>query len=417
MQHCWENVERGLYRDTKTGQYYQRIRNKDCGDTWQSLYTTKLTEARERLDARRAARQAHKLGLKVQPAGSKRTSIAKVIERYQSDGYPDKRGNPRKDGPHLQAETHACELLLKYFGDDDAADDLDQNAFDEYHIWRQGNVTRGNGHRTTDLDLNTLSNALNWAVRKKLIKENRVKSRVRYHSSTDARHCKAMAPENVDELHDIAEKLFLDRRSETLGWQALIEGMTGLRTNEALALRMNARSDEPGGVTEDGNSLCVRRSKKPGRDNPYCEVHAGLKALLAAHKAWHKKRYRGSPWYFPGRDKDAELPISKGALTQTLQRLFARKELKKKFISHGMRAFYVLVRRSNGILDSQIAWEINHVGGVATLEKVYGGVPPHWANGKGPRLSWIPRRKPAWESIKYEAPKAAKRTDVIPGHD
>jgi hypothetical protein len=412
MQHCWENVERGLYKDTQTGQYYQRIRSKTGGDTWQSLYTTKLTEARERLDARRAARAAPKLGLKVRPTGSKRASVAKVIRRYKEDGYPDKKGNRRKEGPHLRGEIDACERLLAFFGNEVAAEDLDQNALDEYHTWRQGNVTKGDGHRTTDLELNTLTNALKWAVRKKLIQDNSIKSRVRYHSSTDARHCKALAPANVDELHDIVEKLFHDRRSETLGWQALFEALTGLRTNEVLALRLDARPDEPGGLTDDGNSLCVRRSKKVGRDNPYCEVHEGLKPLLAAHKEWHKARYPKSPWYFPGRDKEAGLPISKGALTQTLQRLFARKELKKKFISHGMRAFYVLVRRSNGVLDSQIAWEINHVGGVTTLEKVYGGVPPHWANGKGPRLSWTPRRKPAWESIKTVEPERQKRRNV-----
>ena len=399
MQHIWENVERGLYKDAKTGQYYQRIRSKAGGDTWQSLYTTKLTEARERLDVRRAARAAPKLGLKIRPTGSKRASVTKVINRYQADGYPDKKGNRRKEGSHLRAETDACERLLAFF-DDVAAEDLDQNVLDEYHTWRQGNVTKGEGHRTTDLELNTLTNALCWAVRKKLIHDNPIKSRVRYHSSTNARHCKALAPANVDELHEIAEKLFRDRRSETLGWQCLFEALTGLRTNEVLALRLDSRSDEPGGLTEDGNSLCVRRSKKVGRDNPYCEVHEGLKPLLAAHKEWQKARYPKSSWYFPGRDKEKGQPMTKGALTQTLQRLFARKKLKKKFISHGMRAFYVLVRRSNGVSDSQIAWEINHIGGVTTLEKVYGGIPPHWASGKGPKLSWTPSRKPAWESIK-----------------
>jgi integrase len=176
--------------------------------------------------------------------------------------------------------------------------------------------------------------------------------------------------------------------------------MTGLRTNEALALRMDARSDEPGGLTDDGKSLCVRRSKRAGRDNPYVEVHAGLKEMLAAHKRWHRRRYPKSPWYFPGRDSDGGLPISKGALTKALNHLFAKGDLKKKFISHGLRAFYVLVRRSHGIGDPQIAWEINHIGGVGTLEKVYGGVPPHWLRGKGPKLSWTPKGKPAWIRLK-----------------
>ena len=111
--------------------------------------------------------------------------------------------------------------------------------------------------------------------------------RARHHNSADSMHCKDLAPADADELHRIAGKLFSDPRSEALGWQALFEALTGLRTNEALSLRMDARPDEPGGLTEDGRSLCVRRSKRVGKDNPYIEVHAGLKDLPAAHRAWH----------------------------------------------------------------------------------------------------------------------------------
>src|SRR5208283_4415313 len=132
------------------------------------------------------------------------------------------------------------------------------------------------------------------------------------------------------------------------------------------------KSDEPGGLTEDGGSMCVRRAKKSSCDNPYIEVHAGLKQALKAHKAWQRKRYPGSPWYFPGFDKPMEGPVNKSALTKALARLFANSErnkkvsdpkkrlpeLRKKFTSHGARAFYVFVRRSQGATDSQIAFEI-----------------------------------------------------------
>ena len=194
--------------------------------------------------------------------------------------------------------------------------------------------------------------------------------------------------------------LFQKRQSEVLGWQCLFEAYTGLRTGEALSLRVDARPDEPGGITQDGGSLCVRRSKNPSRDNPYAQVHDGLEELLSAHKAWHQQRYPNSPRYFPGRDREAGGHVIKEALTRSLDRLFETKALKKKFISHGMRAFYVLVRRSHGISDTQIAWEINHTGGVATLEAVYGGIPPHWLQGHGPKLSWMPKGKPAWKAMR-----------------
>jgi integrase len=303
-------------------------------------------------------------------------------------------------GSHKRNEQDNCATLLKFFGDKTLVDDLRPKLLNQYHTWRVENVTKGEGHRTTDLKLNTLSNGLNWAVQEELIEQNPIKFRVRFHSSTNARHCRDLAPADVDELHNIARLLFGDKRSETLGWQARFEALTGLRTNEVLAMRLDARPDEPGGVTADGGSLCVRRSKKAGRDNPSIEVHEGLRQLITAHKIWHHQRYPKSPWYFPGREKEDGKPVSKGALTRTLERLHKEQDhnkphLKKKFTSHGMRAFYVLVRRSQGATDAQIAWEINHVGGVSTLGKVYGGVPPHWLQGKGPKLSWIPKEKPA----------------------
>jgi integrase len=378
------------------GVYFLRKRGNGI-DTDVSLDTTRKSKAVEARDAYLASRVASKVGIAFEPNDrSRQVTVAEAIKRYREDGYPDKKGNPRQAGPHLRCETDACDTLLSFFKSD-LVDHLHQDILDRYHAWRKRNIAKGSGNRTTDLELNTLSNALNWAIRKRLIRHNPITKRIRYHSSITAKHCKSMAPANADELHVIAGKLFQDHRSETLAWQALFEGATGLRSNEVVAMRMDARPDEPGGLT--GNSLCVRRSKKAGRDNPYVEVRLELQQLLEAHKAWHDKRYPESPWFFPGRDKKDDRPISKGALTQALHRLFKDKTIPKKFTSHGLRAFYVLVRRSNGISDSQIAWEINHVGGVATLEKVYGGVPPHWLQGNGPKLGFIPRKEPAWKIL------------------
>jgi hypothetical protein len=69
-------------------------------------------------------------------------------------------------------------------------------------------------------------------------------------------------------------------------------------------------------------------------------------------------------------------------------------------VSHGMRAFYVTVRRSHGIPDNQIAWEIGHTSAGKTLASVYGGVPPHWLTDEGPKLNWLPTTNPpAWQAI------------------
>jgi integrase len=416
--------ERALYQDPSSRTYYVRIYHEGR-DTYRSLETTRIGEARERMDARRAAKAASKLGLALEPDEEQEqpppVTVANVIRAYEGAGYPDKRGISRKEGPHRRGQEDACAILLQFFGEETLVDDLRPKLLDDYHLWRMETVTRGTGHRTTDLELNALSNALFYAIRTEVITTHPILVRTRYHRSTEARHCRELAPANVDELHRVARRLFSESRAESLGWQMLFEALTGLRTNEALSLQLNARSDEPGGLTEDGGSLCVRRSKKSGRDNPYLEVHDGLKQLLRAHKAWHKKRFPNSPWYFPGRDDGGVKPVAKCALTNALRHVYQeemaahekskpkknKKNKKadpgpKQFTSHGMRAFYVLVRRSQGAIDSQIAWEINHVGGVGTLEKVYGSAPPHWSQGKGPKLSWIPKGELAWSVIQKQ---------------
>ncbi|MEY4199472.1 MAG: hypothetical protein RLZZ265_1212 [Verrucomicrobiota bacterium] len=404
--------ERGLYRNPSCGTYFVRIFHQG-GDTYRSLDTARISEARQRMDARRAAKAAARLGLALEPDSAARAAgIRDVLQRYQDDGYPDKRGRPKA---LCRMERDNCAKLKEFFEEGWLVDHLSPKVMDDYHTWRLENVTRGEGHRTTDLELNTLNNALRWAVRKELISHNPIATRSRYHSARDARHCRECAPVDASELHTAAQLLFSNPRSEVLGWQLLFEANIGLRSGEALSLCMDARADEPGGLTKDGQSLCVRRSKDPRRNNPYVFVHSEFKQLLAAHRRWHEQRYPESPFCFPGRDRDRAQPVAVGALTQALARLRKRGQLKRKLISHGMRAFYVLVRRSNGASDSQIAWEINHVGGVHTLESVYGGVPPHWIQGKGPKLSWLPSGAPAWSCFPWESAslRAGKKQATI----
>ena len=75
--------ERSLYQDPSTGTYYIRI-YKDGGDTYRSLETAKKPEAIGRIDSRRAAKVAAKLGLALEPdADARQVTIAVVLKRYQ----------------------------------------------------------------------------------------------------------------------------------------------------------------------------------------------------------------------------------------------------------------------------------------------------------------------------------------------
>ena len=76
-----------------------------------------------------------------------------------------------------------------------------------------------------------------------------------------------------------------------------------------------------------------------------------------------------------------------------------RATIGRKVTSHGMRAFYVLVRRSWGIQDGVIAVELGIGSGPELIARTYGAVPANWRNGGGPRLSWLPTGEPAWAKL------------------
>jgi hypothetical protein len=219
-------------------------------------------------------------------------------------------------------------------------------------------------------------------------------------------------PDDADELHNIAALLFKNPHSVVLGFQMLFEASTGLRTSEILKWGY----DKFGTTTSDGKSVHVWRCKGQHAVNPYVTNHEGLQALIAAHAKWKAEYYPNSAWFFPGHDRDSNQPVNKGALAHALRRLHAKGLMKKKRISHGMRGFYVTVRRSHGITDAQIAHEIGHTSGGSTLGKVYGGVPPEWLTGGGPKMSWLPTGKPAWESIKApRVPRHPPQSTGAPG--
>jgi hypothetical protein len=156
------------------------------------------------------------------------------------------------------------------------------------------------------MELNTLSNALLWGMRCDLIQHNPIIfRRPRYNAAKNVRHCREFMPHDTEALHEVASLLFADIRAETLGWQMIFEAFTGLRTCEALQMRMDAQPYEPGWITNDGKSLCVRRAKGQEAVNPFVRLHEGLAARLKAHKEWHQRRYPDSPWFSPNyRDPD-----------------------------------------------------------------------------------------------------------------
>lgn len=401
MSNKYEQVETGIYRYKAIdgeATYHERPHLKGKR-TYRSLgfgFTkqTSLKLAREEYHRRRAELVAGRNPYeekKPEPPPVEKSSVSQIILHYRDANCPDRYLKPRT-GRTLESEKANCETLLGYWNGQ-IWDKLTPKSWDDYHAWRVAGVKRGcTGDRSVDSEKVTLCNAFKYALRKELVTANPASAFPRYQPQSAVHHCREYQPQNADELHKIAELLFTDPRSEALGWQLLYEANTGLRTVEMLMLREDAKPGEPGYVAPEGNLHVVRVKRGI---NPFVHVHAGLKELMQAHAVWKAIRCPSSPWFFPGRDPSQ--PLEEGALAHALRRL--RGKIGKKITSHGMRAYYVLVRRSQGIPDGVIAVELGQRGGAALILSTYGDIPENWRNGGGPNLKWLPE-KPAWNLLR-----------------
>ncbi|MGO8699171.1 MAG: tyrosine-type recombinase/integrase [Limisphaerales bacterium] len=325
----------------------------------------------------------------------KSVTTGDVLRYYVQHNCPDRDRRERQDTA-LQAEVVNVGMLRPFF-EDILPEDITPADCDDYHDKRIKEVKEGcEGHRTVDIELTTLRNALWWACRRRLIKKVPMhKQWPKYTRKKDVQHCKKFKADDADEVHEIGGYLFVHGKSMVLAFLWIFENLTGVRTIEALGLRTDAEPHTPGWLKKDGKELYVRRAKNQEDVNPFVDIHEGLQEWLEAHRIWKAKYYPDSPWFFPS-PYDPSQPLSKGALSKALRRL--RKILKRKITPHGARAFYVMVRRSHGVQDVQIAFHMGHESKGKTMAEVYGAVPPSWLRGDGPRLSWLPKGPRAWEA-------------------
>jgi len=405
----YERVADGIFRHKTTRWLHERptINGKR---TWRSLETKNLKLGKEEFWRRRSAedRGEDPYAERQAPAAEEEKAraaafVGDALRRYGKDDCPDRNRKKRPERT-LAAEKANVEILLPFWDEVDP-EDITLALCDRYHDKRVQDVTRGEGDRTVDLELNTLRNALRWGCRCELLKHMPLPGGwPRYHTGAAVHHCREFMAHDSDEVHQIASHLFDHGKSKVLGFQYIFENYTGLRTVEVLQLRTDAVPFTEGWISPDGKSLCVRRAKGQANVNPFVAVHEGIREWLEAHEKWKQAFYPASPWYFPS-PYDPSQPVDISALSHALCRL--RKpsgrgkekrpaKIGRKITSHGCRAFYVTARRSHGIPDVQIGWELGHTSLGKTLADVYGGVPPHWLIGDGPKMSWLPAGRRAW---------------------
>lgn len=351
--------------------------------TWRKLSAIKQREALIEGRAILAAQHQARVGLAKDPFAPGDCSLGELAAAYIEAGCPDRRLMPRPES-FVEGETKRLANIVAFFGKMPASQIRLSHTHDFYK-WRTARITKGKGNRTVDLELCGLSNVCNYGVATQRLDFNYVRNRQRFVAAKEIRHCREAMPASGDELNRVADALFLCQPSESLGWQCLIEAMTGLRTHEALMLRMDAKPTEPGYV--NGEWLHVHRGKRGMF--PVVRLHDDLRECISAHHRWHATRYPDSRWWFPGRD--GVTPVHTTSLPHALKAVCRELGI-RPFTSHGLRAFFVTLHRRAGFRDEEVAQLIGDRS-VALIHQTYG----ERAVGEAP-LSWRPSTgDPAWK--------------------
>jgi integrase len=401
-----------LYQNPDTKVYFIR-KQGEHGDTIESLLTTKKSAAVKARDDYRSSRRHPEW----QPAPAQAKSVdtkkevpqgetaGDILRYYAANGYQTEDGESRI-GATLEDEKRNAAKLLEWW-DAVPTSEIRRPKFLGYKEWRISAENRrkglaSSGLRSVDCDLKTLSNAFKYAIARDYYQDiNPCSGRPKFCKDKDVSHCRDFMPDDADELHDAAEHFLKRPGSEACGFQLLIEAYSGLRCSEVL--KWGTR--QYGALTQDGQYRHVWRLKGQHAVNPYAQETDALAATVKALEEWRAKAHPDSKAWLPN---DRGKQITKDALRRGLDRLSKAKDddgkplLKKPLRGHGAgRAFYVLVRRSWGKNDAEIAHELGHTSGGETIRTTYGGVPRNWGT-KLPKLSWMPlHRKPAWESIVF----------------
>jgi integrase len=386
----------GVYLDDRTDNLFHRP-TINGRRTWRKLDSTTFTQARREVSVLKTRQLEARIGVALDPY-AKLISIAQLAKEWVECGCPDRRGVSRA-GDSLKYEKARLDRLLPFWGRREARS---ANAEDcrDYHSWRvRLNKKKFRLGRSVDSELTCLSNLLWWAsqhTRKTGLTQNPLIIKPRFDDTKLTRHCTAVMPESDEQMHAIAGFLLGSERSRPLGWQMLLESLTGARTSEILACRMDATKPREAGY-QDETALHLHRLKKGIEPWALLEVvkgHAPLKEMLLAFRHWHKKAYPKNQWFIPGMLPSE--PADRCSLTHALRR--ACEFLNVPIItSHGLRAYFVRTLRSLGVDDSEIAKRLGHRSGVELVEKTYGISEPGWFGAK--RMDFLPKDiKPAWSA-------------------
>jgi hypothetical protein len=273
-----KSVAPGIYVDSRNGSFLERptINGKS---TWRKIPARSLKDAKELLSARRTdqARAIH--GLARDPYAPPAKTVGALCLEYEKRRCPDRQQHPRT-GKQLADEKSRLKHLVSFFGSRQV-DTLKARDCSLYFNWRKGRITKGTGGRTTDLELVTLANVFRWALSLGKIEVNPIAIRQRFRAGKTIKHSYQFMPIDAEELHGLAGYFFRRKQSEVLGWQVLLQAMTGCRTSEIVRLRWDAKDRNEAGFIEN-DWLWLSRSKAICRHSPgACRMHRSIETLAS----------------------------------------------------------------------------------------------------------------------------------------
>ena len=391
---------KGIYQDTKSKQadvYYHRpiidgkptIRKLDAFGLIAAWDLKRILDTKQTFAEHGAAKD---------PYAEPPPTVAVLIAAYKAAGCPRKKGRVRT-GKALDQVNYQLAKLEAFWGNR-MPNQIKPVHCDEYFDHRREDMREGfHGGRCVDMEIGVLSAVLSWAVKKNKLDANPLageRDKFRGQDGAEVKHCRDRMPKSAEDLHKLARALFSNPKSEALGWQLLLEAYTGCRTIEVLRLQWTKVERQAGHISS--RHLWLDRAKKGVK--PWAEIHPDLEALLQALGAWRIwRKLQYNPFFVPSLRKPyAQNPaaVEEQSLAHALKRISVAL-LGYQVTSHGLRAFYVTVRRSQHVPggDLQIAAEIGDKTGATMVENTYGAMPDNYYDENAPSMKWAPEQ-PAW---------------------
>jgi integrase len=338
-------------------------------------------------------------------------TVGQILTDYAAAGYPDRDGQPRPPASR-DAEARNVETLAAWWGSK-IAEHLTNKDRDAYHAHRMASVSRGTGHRTTELELTTLRNALHFAVESSVLPKLPAIHAKRYRLKENVAHARDVMPRSGDEVHRLAAFLLGWKPStQVYGWAVLLGALTGLRSGELRALRACPAWPDPLNPRPVGHwdqqFICVHREKQREEsrrlglirlDDP---ERPDILPLLNTILAWKGANYPASQFLLPNTEGN---DLETSSITKALQDAAAHLGLPERR-AHGLRAYYATVRLAHRHTRGEVADELGQGSGDELVASIYGAVAGNFETDTlwrmADRLTWRPNtpgRRPAWDLL------------------